>query len=60
MNDFLMNSLATDRIDGLHAEAARHRLARAAQPRHEPSRAAAASKRRRHFHLGWPLRRAAA
>ena len=59
MNDFLMNSLAADRIDGLHAEAGRHRLGRAAQPKQRPSHATA-PKRRRRFHLGWPLRRAAA
>lgn len=57
MNDFLMNSLAADRINGLHAEAARHRLARAAHSKQQPSSAPA---RRRHFHLGWLLRRAAA
>ena len=55
MNDFLMNSLATDRIDGLHAEADRHRLARAATPKQQPSRAAASQRR---FDLGWLLRRA--
>ena len=59
MNDFLMNSLAADRIDGLHAEAARHRLARAAHSKQQPS-SAPAPQRRRHFHLGWLLRRAAA
>jgi hypothetical protein len=59
MNDFLMNSLAADRIDGLRAEADRHRMARAAKPKQQPSRAEA-SQRRRRFHLGWPLRRAAA
>ena len=59
MNDFLMNSLAADRIDGLHAEASRHRLGRAAQPKQQPSRATAPQRRRR-FHLGWLWRRAAA
>jgi len=59
MNDFLMNSLAADRIDGLHAEADRHRLARAAHRKQQHSRAAASQHWRR-FHLGWPLRRAAA
>jgi hypothetical protein len=59
MNDFLMNSLAADRIDRLQAEAARHRLARAAHPDQRPSHPTA-PKRRRHFHLSWLLRRAAA
>ena len=56
MNDFLMNSLAADRIDGLHAEADRHRLAQVAKPKQQPSRSAASQHR---FHLGWLLRRAA-
>jgi hypothetical protein len=59
MNDFLMYNLAADRIDGLRAEANRHRMAWAAQPRQRRSRAAA-PQRQRHFHLGWLLRRAAA
>ena len=59
MNDFLMNRLAADRIDGLHAEAARHRLARAAHPDQRSARATA-PQHRGHFHLSWLLRRAAA
>jgi len=59
MNDFLINSLAAERIDGLRAEADRHRLARAAQRKQQPSRAAASQVQRR-FHLGWPSRRATA
>ncbi len=56
MNDFLMNSLAADRVDGLRAEADRHRLARVATPRRLPSRAAPSPRR---FDLSWLLRRAA-
>ncbi len=59
MNDFLMNSLAADRINGLRAEADRHRLGRAAQPKQRPSHARAPQRHSR-FHLGWLLRRAAA
>ena len=59
MNDFLMNSLAADRIDGLRAESDRYRLARAAHPKQQQSRATAL-RRRRHFHLGWLGRPAAA
>ncbi len=58
MNDFLINSLAADRIDGLRAEADRDRLGRAAQPKQRASRATA-PQRRRIFRLGWFLRRAA-
>ncbi len=59
MNHFQMHQLATDRIDGLRAEADRHRLGRAAQSKQRPSRATA-PQRRRNFRLGWLLRRAAA
>ena len=59
MNDFLMNSLAADRVDGLRAEADRNRLGRAAQPKQQSSRATA-PQRLRHFRLAWLMRRAAA
>ncbi len=59
MNDFLMNSLASDRIDGLRAEADRDRLGRAARLQQRSSDTTA-PQRRRHFQLSWLLRRSAA
>ena len=53
------DDLAADRIDGLHAEAESHRMARAAKQQQEPSRAEETPRPRR-FYLGWLLRRATA
>ena len=60
MNDFHTSSLlAADRIDGLRAEADRHRMAHAAKPQPDSSKADASHQPRR-FSLGSLLRRATA
>jgi hypothetical protein len=59
MNDFQMSHLATTHVDGLRAEADRHRMARTTKPQPDSPKAQQSQHPRR-FSLGSILRRAVA